>query len=599
MESKPPTIGDVSGASSLPDRPISVPSSRDDQVLFLRQDLLPVAEALDGYCQMLVDAVSEYPDEFRQTADSMRTGAHGLYTFVREQINPDKCQVDAPQFDERWSGLRHDLGNRINQVLGYCQLMILDQEEKFFGALSEDLAKIKDLCRDGEERLRRSKEAADDQHSQTGRSTWNATDSMVDICATFRLAVEPAAILVVDDSASSRDVLVRILQRQGHTVEEASNGREALAILAEREFDLVLLDFIMPEMNGYRVLKAIKADERLWHTPVIIVSALDTIHEVVACIEVGAEDFLTKPVDLPLLRARTSACLERKRLREREFGQFFTPELARHLVRHPELLRVGREANVTILFCDIRGFSRTSERLGPSDTVNWLSNVMGVLSDCVIRHRGVLVDYVGDELMAMWGAPDEQPDHADLACLAALDILAQMPALSSHWEPVIGSTTNVGIGINTGIARVGNTGSQRKFKFGPLGNPVNLASRVQGATKYLGTNLLVTENTFRQLRGQFVTRRLCTVRVVNIERPVDLHEVLAGESSEFGTLKRQYERALEEFENQQFRVAASVLGQLLVDYPDDGPSLMLMSRVINRLLDTAEEFDPIWELTSK
>jgi hypothetical protein len=115
----------------------------------------------------------------------------------------------------------------------------------------------------------------------------------------------------------------------------------------------------------------------------------------------------------------------------------------------------------------------------------------------------------------------------------------------------------------------------------------------------LGSNLLVTENTLRHFQEQFVTRRLCTVRVVNIERQVDLHELRAGDSRDFGALKDRYEHALGEFENQRFRVAASVLGQLLVEYPDDGPSLMLMSRVINRLINTTEDFDPIWELTSK
>jgi adenylate cyclase len=580
-------------------QPAALPASRDGQIHFLRSELMPIAESLDGYCQMLVDAAGDYPDDFRQMAAMMLSGAHGLYTFVRDQITLDRCQVDAPQFDERWSNLRHDLGNRINQVQGNCQLMILDEQEKYFGKLSDDLTKVKELCCNGEDVLRRSREFARDSGDKSDRSTWDASESTIDICGAFRLAVEPAKILVVDDSASSRDVLVRILQRQGHTVDEAAGGLQALEILAEQDFDLVLLDFLMPKMNGYRVLKAIKANERLRHIPVIIVSALDTVHEVVACIEVGAEDFLTKPVDLPLLRARTNACLERKRLREREFGQFFTPELARHLVRHPELLHNGREAEVTILFCDIRGFSRTSERLGPSETVRWLSGVMEVLSDCVIRHRGVLVDYVGDELMAMWGAPDEQPDHADLACRAALDMMAQLPALSNEWDAVIGGETDVGIGINTGVARVGNTGSRRKFKFGPLGNPVNLASRVQGATKYLGSRLLITENTLGRLREQFVTRRLCTVRVVNIERPVDLHEVRPVDSTDFGPLKQQYEKALAEFERQQFRVAASLLGQLLVDFPDDGPSLMLMSRVINRLLEAAGSFDPVWELAGK
>jgi len=252
-----------------------------------------------------------------------------------------------------------------------------------------------------------------------------------------------------------------------------------------------------------------------------------------------------------------------------------------------------------VLFCDIRGFSSISERLGPSETVDWVSDVMAVLSDCVIDHRGVLVDYIGDELMAMWGAPEEQPNHAELACLAAVEMLARLPALSTRWQPVVKHPTAVGIGLNTGLARVGNTGSHRKFKYGPLGNTVNVASRVQGATKYLQTRLMVTGTTQQHLGPQFATRRLCKARVVNIDQPIDLYEVLSCEQDHESDQKRRYEEALKEFESRNFRVAASILGNLLVDCPHDGASLMLMSRVVDALLHEPDEFDPVWELHAK
>jgi class 3 adenylate cyclase len=152
-----------------------------------------------------------------------------------------------------------------------------------------------------------------------------------------------------------------------------------------------------------------------------------------------------------------------------QFEQFFTPQLARQLAWQPDLLK-GRDTEVTILFCDIRGFSRISEHLGPARTVEWINDVMGTLSECVRAHVGVLVDYIGDELMAMWGAPEEQPHHARLACHAALDMLACVPKLNERWQPVLKEAMGVGIGINTGMARVGNTGSEQKFKYGPLGN---------------------------------------------------------------------------------------------------------------------------------
>lgn len=284
---------------------------------------------------------------------------------------------------------------------------------------------------------------------------------------------------------------------------------------------------------------------------------------------------------------------------EVRFGQFFTPELARQLTLEPDLLK-GRDSEVSILFCDIRGFSRISERLGPGGTVEWISEVMGALSDCVLAHRGVLVDYIGDELMAMWGAPEVQEDHARLACRAALDMQKLLPKLNERWQSRLGEPMGLGIGVNTGRARVGNTGSHHKFKYGPLGPMVNLASRVQGATKYLRTRLVITESTKARLGDEFLTRRLCRVRVVNIPTPVELFELAPPEDAVWKAIQPRYEHALEEFERRNFSAAARTLGNLLAEHDDDGPSLVLMGRAINALVaPEAGASDPVWELPGK
>jgi adenylate cyclase len=281
-----------------------------------------------------------------------------------------------------------------------------------------------------------------------------------------------------------------------------------------------------------------------------------------------------------------------------QFEQFFTPELSRQLAAEPDLLR-GRDAEITVLFCDIRGFSQISERLGPAKTVAWLSDVMNALSTCVRGHSGVLVDYIGDELVAMWGAPEQQPDHARLACSAALAILGTLPELIARWQPVIGVPMGLGIGINSGIARVGNTGSRYKFKYGPLGNAVNLASRVEGSTKYLRTRLLITGGTRAQLDANFTTRRLCRVRVVNIAEPVDLYELAPPDDPRWTDRKDRYEQALMAFERRDFRDAVQIVGNLLHEYPDDGPALILLSRSTSSLIEDSPCFVPVWELPGK
>jgi adenylate cyclase len=290
--------------------------------------------------------------------------------------------------------------------------------------------------------------------------------------------------------------------------------------------------------------------------------------------------------------------MERAALAARvQFEQFFTPELAHKLEVEPDLLK-GRDTDVTVLFCDIRGFSRISERLGSAKTVEWIGDVMGELSDCVLRYQGVLVDYIGDELMAMWGAPASQPDHAVLACRAALAMLDSLPRLNERWQSTLEEPMAFGIGINAGLARVGNVGTSRKFKYGPLGNSVNLASRVQGASKYLQATLLITGSVQAYLGSEFASRRLCKVRVVNIAEPVDLYELAPLGEPGWDHLKQEYELALSKFENQEFRPAARILGKLASDHPDDGPTLVLLSRAVHYMVDPST-FKAVWELTGK
>lgn len=281
-----------------------------------------------------------------------------------------------------------------------------------------------------------------------------------------------------------------------------------------------------------------------------------------------------------------------------QFEQFFTPELARELAVRPDLLK-GQERDVTLLFADIWGFSKLSERLGSAGTMRLIGETMGVLSECVLAHRGVLVDYIGDELIAMWGAPKDEPEHPRLACLAALEIERRLPALNERWIEELGEPIRLGIGINTGSAHVGNTGTSHKFKYGALGNTVNLASRVQGATRHLKTGIMMTDATHRRLGGEFSTRRLGKVAVVNLVDPIELYELVATGTPGWSELACAYQQALAAFERQDFSEAACVLGGLLKEHPGDGPSLQLLSRTVDSMLRGPEGFDPVLRLKAK
>jgi adenylate cyclase len=173
-----------------------------------------------------------------------------------------------------------------------------------------------------------------------------------------------------------------------------------------------------------------------------------------------------------------------------------------------------------------------------------------------------------------------------------------LPRLNERWQATLEEPMAVGIGINTGLARVGNVGTSRKFKYGPLGNSVNLASRVQGASKYLQSTLLITGSVRASLGPEFASRRLCKVKVINIAEPVDLYELARQDHPGWDHLKQEYEMALGKFENREFRPAARILGKLASDHPDDGPTLVLLSRAVNCMVEPLT-FSAVWELAGK
>jgi adenylate cyclase len=237
---------------------------------------------------------------------------------------------------------------------------------------------------------------------------------------------------------------------------------------------------------------------------------------------------------------------------------------------------------------------QVSERLGPVQTIAWISDVMDELSRIILEHGGTIVDYVGDEIMAMWGAPVGSPEHPNEACECAIAIQAAVVILSEKWHSIVGSDTRLGIGINSGLAVVGNTGSRHRMKYGPLGDTVNTASRVQAATKYLRSTILVTQSTASRLDRSLLGRRVCSVRVHNIHEPVRLFELATCTPHSDDVCCRAYENALALFEAEHHSAAQGILAQLLINNPKDGPAMLLMLRVIQSQL--GGDCDPVWIL---
>src|SRR6185503_12226391 len=227
-------------------------------------------------------------------------------------------------------------------------------------------------------------------------------------------------LLVVDDNKVNRLLLTRSLEQQGHSVATAENGRIALETLRREPFDLVLLDMEMPEMNGFQVLEQLKGDLQLRDLPVIVTSSLEGIDNVVRCIELGAEDYLPKPVNPVLLKARIGASLEKKRLRDQQkemVRRFAAPEVAQDLQDSGVSLG-GKRVDASVLFCDIRGFTTLAESQSPEDTIELLNTYYALMFDAISGHGGIVTMMMGDGLMSVFGAPVPLVDHGESAVRA-------------------------------------------------------------------------------------------------------------------------------------------------------------------------------------
>jgi adenylate cyclase len=308
-----------------------------------------------------------------------------------------------------------------------------------------------------------------------------------------------AHLLVVDDNETNRDVLSRRLEREGFRVSSAENGRRALEMVRAASFDLVLLDIMMPEIDGYQVLSQMKADPALHDIPVIMISALDEIQSVVRCIETGAEDYLNKPFDPVLLRARIGASLEKKRLRDEQKRKTAQLELAieeaesqrresESLLRNILPAQIADELrgkgqvepryfeDVTILFSDFVGFTHATENLAAEDLVNLLHSYFTAFDRIVGRYGLEKLKTIGDSYMLVGGLPERNPSHPVDAVMAAFEMVKAVEELTTEEAP-----WRVRIGIHTGPVIAGVVGI-KKFAFDVWGETVNFSSRMESSS---------------------------------------------------------------------------------------------------------------------
>ncbi len=336
-----------------------------------------------------------------------------------------------------------------------------------------------------------------------------------------------ARLLVVDDNKVNRLLLTRNLELQGHRVDSAENGRVALEMLRREGFDLVLLDMEMPEMDGFQVLEQLTNDLQLRDLPVIVTSSLEGLDSVVRCIELGAEDYLTKPVNPVLLKARIGASLEKKRLRDQQKAlvrRFATPEVAQD-VQQSGFSLGGKRVRASVMFSDIRDFTPMVESQPPEETIELLNTYYTLMFDAISGHGGIVTLIVGDGLMAVFGAPLPLPDHCDAAARAAAEMIEMIALFNVERLAAGKSKIRIGIGIASGEVVAGYTGTNERATYTCIGDTVNLASRLEAHTKVAARDILIDGATHAGLRSDISLEALGPVTFRGKAQPVDVYAV--------------------------------------------------------------------------
>jgi adenylate cyclase len=298
---------------------------------------------------------------------------------------------------------------------------------------------------------------------------------------------------------------------------------------------------------------------------------------------------------------------EKRRVRA-AFGQYLSPEVIRRLLVSPQLVE-PRKTDITVMFSDIRGFTTISEKLDAQDLALFLNQYLSDMTGLVFEHHGTLDKYIGDAVMAFWGAPFEEPGHAARGCNTGLKMMDRVREMQKKWEAEGKPHLDIGIGLNTGVASVGNMGSVLRYGYTALGDTVNLSSRLEGLNKDYGTHILVNETTYAATKDDgFVFRELDLIRVKGKLQPVTIYELIGrvGQNSVYGTPEdvrariSLFQQARELYRKRQWAEAQKTFQIILDKWPDEGPSRTYWKRCQDYLFDEPSSgWDGVFTMTHK
>lgn len=571
----------------------------------LRQELLAPILSIEGHVELLKEQIED--QDCLADLVKIESAATLTRTLVDEMLVAETQEREDAERDSQRSTYKHDLRNSVGAISGYSEIILEELEDA--DELTADTRTYLDHQLSDSFKLLQMLDTLFQSEREFGEDSESGLN--VDISSVFdsfdRSDQETAElisgnILVVDDNDSNRNLLAHQLRRQGHEITTAPSGRQALEMIRQSKPDLILLDLFMPDMNGFDVLKEMHTDENLRSVPVIIITGLSDKEAAVKCIEAGAFDLLLKPVNPSLLGARVIACLERKAWHDKEqayqqeleksytfirkvFGRYLSDEVVQQILESDDGMQMGGGKQiVTIMMTDLRGFSMLSQQLDPQDCVKLLNNYFGVMTPLIQKYDGVIDEFLGDAILAIFGAPVVSDDHAQQAVACAIEMQQAMTEVNRNNQEWGLPAIEMGIAVNTGEVVVGNIGSETRSKYGVVGHQVNLTARIESFT--VGGQIMTSEYTVNAIESDVTIAQSLEVEAKGIREPVKIHEI-TGIGAPYNLSLADVDHSIQPLQREIPVSFRRLSGKAIADESVDG-SLIAAAEGVAQLATTAE-----------
>ncbi len=470
---------------------------KDALISKARHNLKNPVNAILGFSEMLIeDCEDEGYDDLLIDLKKINSAGKEVLSIIEESFSDSNLNISGSNVAEIATKLEISIRTPLNTIVGYSELLREDTENIDIDTFNEDLDKIIISGQAISNEI--TQIISFDPTSSNIKQKDQSSDDIKSVLASIqpldkgeKRKVTKGSILVVDDNKNNTTLIKKRLEKLGNTVKVANDGMEAIKITEKSQLDLILLDIIMPNMNGYDVLGFLKKDKRYHEIPVIMLSSMDDLTSIYRCIELGADDYVTKPFDKLVLEARISACIEKKQLRDKEkilLGEIrkekeksdnlllnILPKDIANRLKSGEELIADKHNEVSILFADIVEFTPQSKNLNPKELVTILNTIFSKFDDLSTKYNIEKIKTIGDNYFAVSGLGSNVKNPALNIILMAKDMIKTIKTINKTIDSM---ELTIRIGVHTGTIVAGVIG-KNKFAYDLWGATVNKASRME------------------------------------------------------------------------------------------------------------------------